>query len=216
FFTQKVFHSISNKDNPVHETERNLMLVRDITDSLMTRPKLYPAQKDYSKVKTVSEYICIAPASIWYTKQFPAGKWIELIERLDKKFMVFLIGSKEDRLLCREIREKTTRNNIKIVAGDLSFLEAAALMSNATMSFVNDSAPLHLASAVNAPVTGIFCSTIPEFGFGPLSDISHVIETDEKLPCRPCGLHGKKRCPEKHFKCADINISRILSTAGLD
>lgn len=70
------------------------------------------------------------------------------------------------------------------------------------MNYVNDSAPMHLCSAVNAPVTAIYCSTIPEFGFGPLSDNSHILQTKEKLSCRPCGLHGFKSCPEKHFKCA--------------
>ena len=75
------------------------------------------------------------------------------------------------------------------------------------LNFVNDSAPMHLASSVNAPVTAIFCSTVTSFGFGPLSDNSVVLETDEKLDCRPCGLHGLRECPEKHFKCA-ISIEK--------
>jgi heptosyltransferase-2 len=82
-------------------------------------------------------------------------------------------------------------------------------MKNAQMNYVNDSAPMHLASAVNAPVTAIFCSTIPAFGFTPLSDHSRVIETSEVLPCRPCGLHGYAKCPKGHFKCAEtieINV----------
>jgi len=70
------------------------------------------------------------------------------------------------------------------------------------MNYVNDSGPLHLASATNAPVTAFFCSTIPAFGFGPLSANSIIVETHEKLTCRPCGLHGKTACPEGHFLCA--------------
>jgi heptosyltransferase-2 len=79
------------------------------------------------------------------------------------------------------------------------------------MNFVNDSAPMHFASAVNAPTTAIFCSTIPKFGFGPLSDQSFVVETNEALSCRPCGLHGKKACPEGHFKCGKtINVKNLI------
>ena len=86
-------------------------------------------------------------------------------------------------------------------------------MQNAKMNYVNDSAPLHLASALNAPVTAVFCSTIPNFGFGPLSDISHIVQVNEKLDCRPCGLHGFKECPEKHFKCAlNIKTEELLKT----
>jgi len=81
------------------------------------------------------------------------------------------------------------------------------------MNFVNDSAPMHLASAVNAPVTAIFCSTVPSFGFGPLSEKSIVIETKEKLDCRPCGLHGFKACPKGHFKCAySISNEELISS----
>jgi heptosyltransferase-2 len=37
------------------------------------------------------------------------------------------------------------------------------------------------------------------------------VETKEKLNCRPCGLHGMKKCPEEHFKCATtININDLL------
>jgi len=95
----------------------------------------------------------------------------------------------------------------------LSFLQSAALMKNAVMSYVNDSAPMHFASAMNAPVTAVYCSTIPGFGYGPLSDDSHIIETIESLSCRPCGLHGHQTCPEKHFKCArSIQTEQLLNS----
>ena len=85
-------------------------------------------------------------------------------------------------------------------------------MKDAEMNYVNDSAPLHLAGAMNAPVTVVYCSTIPDFGFGPLSDNSKIIETKLDLKCRPCGLHGYKECPLTHFKCAhSIDIIEAIS-----
>jgi heptosyltransferase II len=84
-------------------------------------------------------------------------------------------------------------------------------MQDAVMNYSNDSAPLHLGSSVNAPSTAIFCSTIPAFGFGPLSYNSAVIETTVKLACRPCGLHGYKACPKGHFKCAETITATQLS-----
>jgi heptosyltransferase-2 len=83
-------------------------------------------------------------------------------------------------------------------------------MKDARRNFTNDSAPMHLASAVNAKTTAIFCSTVPDFGFGPLSDDAVVVETSKKLDCRPCGLHGLRACPEKHFDCAhSINYTQL-------
>jgi heptosyltransferase-2 len=79
------------------------------------------------------------------------------------------------------------------------------------MNYTNDSAPLHLASAINAPTRAIFCSTIKDFGFTPLSTDSAVIETDLELDCRPCGLHGHEACPKGHFKCAlSIDVEKMV------
>ncbi len=88
-------------------------------------------------------------------------------------------------------------------------METAALFSKAQHVFVNDSGPLHIASAMNTPVTALFCSTSPKFGFGPLSDKNEVIEV-MNLACRPCGLHGKITCPKGHFDCGNkLDVSKI-------
>ena len=130
-----------------------------------------------------------------------------------KHFTIYLLGAPGDHALCENISLSTTHASVQNLAGKLSFLESAALMADAVMNYVNDSAPMHFASAVNAPVTAIFCSTVPAFGYTPLSDVSYIIETPEKLNCRPCGLHGYKACPEKHFKCAmTIETDRLIQT----
>jgi heptosyltransferase-2 len=79
------------------------------------------------------------------------------------------------------------------------------------MNYVNDSAPMHLASALAAPTSAVFCSTVPGFGFGPLAGGAYVVEREAPLYCRPCGLHGYRACPQGHFKCAnDIQVARLL------
>jgi heptosyltransferase-2 len=86
-------------------------------------------------------------------------------------------------------------------------------MKDALMNYVNDSAPMHFASAVNAPVTAVYCSTIPSFGFGPLSDKKFIVEIKAPLDCRPCGLHGYRACPRGHFNCAyKIEDDQLLQT----
>ncbi len=125
------------------------------------------------------------------------------------------VGAPADRFLCESIKEQTRNEHVENLAGQLSFLESAALMQGALMNYVNDSAPMHIASSMNAPVAAVFCSTVPEFGFGPLSEKSFIIQTPEKLECRPCGLHGNKNCPRDHFKCAfTISIESMLACLG--
>ena len=210
-FSKKVKHIIGTKEKPVHEVERNLNLIEDVTDGTFVRPKIYLSADDFEKVKTTGKYVCMAPASIWFTKQLPVKKWMEVIALIAQSNIIYLLGGKEDFEVCEGIRISSGRDNIRNLAGKLSLLESAALMKNAVMNYVNDSAPLHLASAVNAPVTAVFCSTIPEFGFGPLSDISKVVETSEYLDCRPCGLHGYRACPKGHFKCVEIDAMEIVT-----
>ncbi|HLF64109.1 MAG TPA: glycosyltransferase family 9 protein [Saprospiraceae bacterium] len=214
-FTSRIKHEISVRGT-LHEAQRNLLLISSLTDGdLSTRPRLYPSSDAYLKVKQDEEYVCIAPASVWFTKQWPVPKWIELIDRLADRYLIFLLGSKQDKELCMQIKDAVKASRVQILAGELTLLESAALMQRARMNYVNDSAPLHLASAMNAPVTSVFCSTVPAFGFGPLSDKSFVIETSHVLDCRPCGLHGYRACPMGHFKCADIGVSLLIEKIEL-
>jgi len=204
FFTKKVAHEIGNG---THEVERNLALISQWTDTEILRPKLYPSSSDFSKVKQTNRYVCLAPTSVWFTKQYPKERWIELINKMPVDVRVHLLGGPPDKAACAAIANAATHPNIINQAGQLSFLESAALMASAQMNYVNDSAPLHIASAMNAPVTAFFCSTVPSFGFTPLSASATILETKEALACRPCGLHGKKACPEGHFKCGVISVS---------
>lgn len=204
-YTKNYPHQIGNGK---HETERNHLLIEDLTDSKTAMPKLYPTKDDFNLVEDYKKqkYVCMAPASVWFTKQLHYTKWIELIKKTND-LKIYLLGAPSDATLCENIKQQCAGKDIEILCGKLSFLQSAALTKDAQMNYVNDSAPMHLASSVNAPVTAFFCSTIPEFGFGPLSANSTIIQTKENLACRPCGLHGYRQCPLGHFKCArDIEV----------
>lgn len=188
-----------------HEVDRNLSLINTICDRMIRRPKLYPSSEDLSIVSQFENipFICLAPASVWKTKQAPLKKWIELIKQIKSEISIFLVGAASDFELCEEIKQKCGREDVVNLCGKLKLMETAALFSRAKHVYVNDSGPLHIASAMNTPVSAFFCSTIPEFGFGPLSDQSEIIEV-KNLACRPCGLHGHKSCPKGHFDCGNL------------
>ena len=210
-YFDKVFKH--NMQSGMHEIERNHQLIAAITDPNPAMPKLYPTKQQFEKVEKYKKtaYVCISPASVWFTKQLPAEKWIELIKTLEKNYKIYLLGGPGDKNLCENIRLKAESPKTFNLAGKLSLLESAALMKDATMNYTNDSAPMHLASSMNAPVTAVYCSTVPAFGFGPLSDDSYIVETAKKLSCRPCGLHGRRSCPQKHFECAQsITVKGLL------
>lgn len=210
FFHKRVAHDINSG---IHEVERNQKLISHLTDNNYSLPKMYPGDMEFRKIESLAQlpYVCIAPTSVWFTKQFAKEKWVELIVGLPLNLNIYLIGSLKDRSYCNTIKESSGITRVCNLCGDLSLIETSALMKNARVNYVNDSAPLHIASSVHARVVAIFCSTIPQFGFGPLSMNSKVVESQENLPCRPCGLHGKKKCPEGHFHCAlTIDVQEII------
>jgi len=216
WFTKRVGHKIGKKYAGIHEIDRNLALTSFINDHTRYMPKLYPGKKAYAKISQyrTRSYITISPVSIWYTKQFPVEKWIQFIDRVPEDYNIYLLGSKQDAQVTAPIIKQTNHPNVLDLSGQLNLQESAALIAGAAMNYANDSAAQHLASALNAPVTTIYCSTVPEFGFGPLSDDRAIIQTDEALDCRPCGLHGYNKCPKGHFKCANIDIDKLLKRLG--
>jgi len=214
FFTRRVAHQIGDG---THEVERNLALLSD-AKGVLVAPRLYPSATDETiaaSYAALGPYICLAPTSVWFTKQYPEEKWLELLAALPAGRRVFLLGGPPDMAACERLAAATERPGVENLAGRLSLLASAALMRGAVMNYVNDSAPMHLCSAVGAPVTAIFCSTVPAFGFGPLAPGAVVVETREALACRPCGLHGHGACPLGHFRCAyGIEVEQLTAALG--
>ncbi len=215
-YTHKIEHRIGKTDDqtPPHEIERNAELLSVIGIKQSQKPRLYPSETDQAHISDLNQdaFITMSPASVWHTKAMPKEQWIELINQLEGT-RIYLLGGPEDVTLLNDIISKCSHADVINLAGKLSLLQSAALMSHAKQNFVNDSAPMHLASAVNAPTCAIYCSTVPEFGFGPLSTQSHIVQVDG-LDCKPCGLHGHKACPEGHFKCGLIDIEKLLKTVS--
>jgi len=218
-FTKRIKHRIGKSSSSPHETERNLKLIEHLTDTSTFPLKLYPSQQDFAKTSQykTKKYITISPASLWFTKQFPEDKWIEFVKAThatDPDLVLYFLGSENEAALCDRIIEKAEIEDTSMnLAGKFSILESATLMKDASMNYVNDSAPMHMASAMNAATTAIYCSTVPEFGFGPLAENSRVVQVKENLNCRPCGLHGFSSCPEKHFDCAyKIDVKQLTET----
>lgn len=221
-FHKKVSHKIPHsigEDSFLHEVQRNAQLLQACVDNFELPkakeipPKLYINDSNLEKVSVFKdqEYIVLAPSSVWFTKQWQKSKWIELKNKVHKDYKLLFIGGPDDKAYIDSIIEATP--NCENLCGKLNLIQSAALMKNAKRVFVNDSAPLHLASSVQAKTTAIFCSTVPDFGYTPLSEDSVVIQHSPRLSCMPCGLHGKKACPLGHFNCSEnIDVDKVIET----
>jgi heptosyltransferase-2 len=194
-----------------HEVERDYALLRPLGIEVQEKelPQLYPSAHDgevldrlCGSVPPTSDrpWIALAPGTVWHTKQWLPERFGAVAQKLAEKYTVILIGGIEDVELCEQIRQSVETGHCVNLAGKLSLLQSAEAVKRCALLLCNDSAPMHLAVAMGTPVVAVFGATVPEFGFGPYGSHDTVIET-KGLPCRPCTIHGGKKCPIKTFVC---------------
>jgi heptosyltransferase-2 len=181
------------------------------------RPRLYPGAAEREAVDALigrdagEAVIAMAPGSVWATKRWPG--YAELARRLGDARIV-VVGSKDDHALAAEIVSASNGRAID-ATGRLSLLASAELIGRAAVLVTNDSAPLHLASAMQTPTVAVFGPTVPEFGFGPLAEHSVVVGKSD-LACRPCDRHGPRKCPLGHWRCMREITADTVATIAAD
>jgi heptosyltransferase-2 len=206
-----------------HEVKRNLNLLNPFNsiiaktdigidntanfDENKFRPEVFPTDEDKKNVDVYLQnlfskvIISIAPGSVWATKRWLKERFAEVAKKLIKEnnFAVVLIGGKEDFNLCEEIISLSGCDMLNL-SGKLTLRESAEVIKRSELLITNDSAPLHLASAIGTKTIAIFGPTVQKFGFFPYNANSKVIEMNN-LHCRPCSIHGGNKCPIGTFEC---------------
>lgn len=184
-----------------HEVERLLALAGNISGE-QPRVRLGLTADDFAAADAWltlrgvgPRFTALAPGSVWGTKRWPY--YAELASRLEQTSVI--VGGKEDIPLADAIVAAAPGQAVS-AAGQLSLPGSAALIQRASVLVTNDSAPLHLATAVGTPVVALFGPTVPEFGFGPRGPVD-VALGHEGLACRPCSRHGPQTCPLGHHRC---------------
>jgi len=216
-------------DRTLHQAARLWQLANapgDRTIPAGLRPSLHPGRAEHDAVDALlaahgvaagEQLIALAPGSVWATKRWPsyadlAAALVQRHTRTDARVVV--LGAAGDAALAQAIREAavTARPGAPPpidATGALSLLGSAALLARCAVLVTNDSAPLHLASAMNTPTVAIFGPTVPSLGFGPLADRQAVLGR-ESLACRPCHAHGPMACPLGHWQCMrDITPGQV-------
>jgi len=211
-------HVIPYEEN-LHEVNRNLSLLHPLGILLKKKTGLHLAiaPEDIKRVDAIWQdshfekdrpCVAIAPGSVWATKRWLPDRFAQLIRELtDEGIQVALIGGRADEPLGREL-EKSASKNIANFIGKLTPRESAEAIRRCEVLVSNDSAPVHLASAVGTKVVEIFGPTIPEFGFTPFGVPYRLVE--KELNCRPCGDHGGNKCPLSTFECMkSISVAEV-------
>lgn len=210
-----LYHRTFRRDPSVHDVLRNLAILEgeaDIT-TLKADMRLFPPpdadiSEDLKQAMPPGSFALMVPGSAWETKMWHSEGYRAVAKALlDKGLSVVVAGGPAEAEACSQASQGISAINL---AGKTSIGEMTWVASRATVIICNDSMALHMASALKVPNVAIFCSTTPAFGFGPWKNRAIVVE--KELPCRPCGRHGKRECPNGTEACMrEITPQQVLS-----
>lgn len=196
-----------------HETDRLLALADE--RSAVYPPQLRPTAEDERVAAAViqGDFVALAPGSIWGSKRWPY--YGELARQLAGSAPIVVVGGPDDVGLAEVIEKAATggngRQRVVNACGQLTLRQSAALIGRARVLVTNDSAPLHLATAMGTPIVALFGPTVTDFGFGPLRPGDIALGIDG-LQCRPCSPHGPLRCPLGHHRCMrDLTVEAVIA-----
>lgn len=164
-----------------------------------------------NKQKGAPKLIGIHAGGKQNTKRWPAEKFAEVADYYTGKgIQVILFGDENDKEINSGIAALVkNKQNLANLTGKTTFKEMAAKIKECSVLVTNDSAPFHIATAVKTPAVVIFCATTPKFGFAVRAKSNRILNME--LPCKPCSLHGGKRCWKGHFGCAEaITVTDVI------
>lgn len=163
-----------------------------------------------SDIKTV--VFNVGTSNVRQGRKWPIEYWIKLAENLIYKFNcdIILTGSSEDVQIADELLKVSEK--VRSFCGKTSLLESAGLISKCNLMISGDTGPLHIATALNTPVIGLY-GAAPVSRTGPYGLNTFALSSD--MECVPC---NKRKCSyisdvEIYTPCMrDITPEKVLET----
>lgn len=210
-------HRVRVDDPRMHAVERNYLFGRllgfadvPIAFHLHVRPEARARVARLlgeAGLAPPARYAVIAPGSRWETKRWSVARFAELTRRLVEGhgLGVVLTGAEDERPAAQEVARLAGVPTLNL-AGQTGLQEMMALVESSALVVMNDSGPLHLATAFGRPTVGIYGPTSPS-RTGPYGRLDSVARLD--LPCSPCYLKKLSNCPHAHRCLADLPVELV-------
>jgi lipopolysaccharide heptosyltransferase II len=128
--------------------------------------------------------VVLCPGARSHIKRWDGGRFAQVADRLIAEHGVEVVfsGEPDEGELINEIRAQMT-HRAHTAVGSTTLTQTAVLMQRSALVLTNDSASLHLACAVGAPVLALFGPT-DEHKYGPTGSRDRVLR--RRLVCAPC------------------------------
>ena len=146
-------------------------------------------------------------------KTIGAEKWAEIIQKLlSMGKVVYLAGGPDDDEIINQISSQIpdgTSNFINMYGKTKNIVDLAKLILNCQTVICSDSAPMHIAIALNKKTIAIFGPT-DEKKLMPKDNWNFIPITVKNISCRHC-LWDKRQTTCQNLDCLNIDVDDIVS-----
>ena len=159
-----------------------------------------------------SKSIAICPgAEFGPSKRWPTKYYAEVVKHyLLEDWQVFILGSKKDLSVAREIEDKVSSKDKSFLfnfTGKTSLEDSVDILSTCDLVLTNDSGLMHIAAAVNVKLLALYGPTSPKFT-PPLSKKARIIQKTEGFEKTRKG----KLVDGYHYSLEMIQPKEVLET----
>jgi lipopolysaccharide heptosyltransferase II len=153
--------------------------------------------------------VVLHPGTSQATKCWPIKHYAALAERLFG-YNIAITGSSAEREIAERIASASHRG-VLVAAGRLHGIgETAALIERSSAVVTGDTSVLHIASALDVPLIGIYGSTRPNDN-APLFGRSELL-FDDSVDCAPCYHSTCRLANGERLKCLrQISVEQALA-----
>jgi len=159
-----------------------------------TSLELWPSEEDeeYIRILLESEWVSgkekiiginLGASKRWLTKCWPLENFARLSDRLSKENIRVIITGAQDDLGAASKIQKMATSKLLNFAGKTSIMQLAALIRKCSVFISADSAPLHVAAAMNTPIVALFGPTSPQRHMPPAKK---AVVVKANVICSPC------------------------------
>jgi len=221
-FLSHIFAISSEYTEEKHVVETYLDLLKlmnlDITDSrlefFVDLNSFQFADKFFIENGLSSPVIGIFPGSSerWASKRWPASRYAQVADALITQLgaKILLLSGKGQGDIVREIFTMMQGRAI-IAPENTSVSQLAALLAKCDLVISNDSAPMHIAAAVDTPTIAIFSNVSP-VAYHPWIEPYKYIVVRKNMPCSPCVKFGNMPSCYFQYRCIqEISIEDVIT-----
>jgi len=151
-------------------------------------------------------FAVIGPSAADQAKRWSSEGFAEVCDDLasNNKMGIVFIGDRNDQKIVHEVRQLMKSPSLDL-SGKTSLKQLAGVLEGASLTVVNDSAPMHMASYLDTPTVALFGQTNPK-NYGPWGAEGVFIRMNEHCPA----------CQEKKEGVRHQCLEAISSTVVLE